>query len=171
MADALRSGRSEGSLIWVQIPASALQKPQAGLGLLRSMGSMMNTRQRWQIWRSPYFWLVAVALLALPLLADFNVRLAYSRQITTEEAQLQHQISAEQKRQAALKDLAQYVKSDAYVEHWARMARLTKPGEVAVVPVSTDLDRKGDVNQSVVRPVNEIRSEWWMVLFDRAPVP
>ena len=38
----------------------------------------MNNQRRWQIWKSPYLWLAAVALLALPLLADFNVRLAYS---------------------------------------------------------------------------------------------
>ena len=131
----------------------------------------MKNKQRWQIWRSPYFWLIAVALLALPLLADFNVRLAYSRQLTAEEAQLQQQIANEQARQAALKDLAQYVKSDAYVEHWARMARLTKPGEVPVVPVPMELDRKADTNQSATRPANDIRSEWWMVLFDKPPVP
>ena len=131
----------------------------------------MHSQRRWQIWKSPYFWLVAVALLALPLLADFNVRLAYSRQLTAEEAQLQQQISDEQARQTALKELAQYVKSDAYVEHWARMARLTKPGEVPVVPVPSELDHKGDTAQSAARPANDIRSEWWLVLFDRTSSP
>jgi cell division protein FtsB len=131
----------------------------------------MRSQRRWQIWKSPYFWLVAVALLALPLLADFNVRLAYSRQLTAQEAQLQQQISDEQARQTALKELAQYVKSDAYVEHWARMARLTKPGEVPVVPVPSELDHKGDAAQSTARPANDIRSEWWLVLFDRTSSP
>jgi cell division protein FtsB len=131
----------------------------------------MKNKQRWQIWRSPYFWLVAVAILTLPLLADFNVRLAYSRQLTAEEAQLQQQIITEQARQTALKDLSQYVNSDAYVEHWARMARLTKSGEVPVVPVPMELDRTTNTNQSVARPANDIRSEWWMILFDKPPVP
>jgi hypothetical protein len=131
----------------------------------------MNNQRRWQIWKSPYFWLIAVALLALPLLADFNVRLAYSRQLTAEEAQLQQQISDEQARQAALKELEQYVKLDAYVEHWARMARLTRSGEVPVVPVPTELDHKADTAQSAAHPANDIRSEWWMVLFDRTPSP
>ncbi len=131
----------------------------------------MKSQQRWQIWKSPYFWLITVALLALPLLADFNVRLAYSRQLTAEEAQLQQQIADEQARQAALKELEQYVKSDAYVEHWARMARLTKPGEVPVVPVPTELDRKVGAAQSTARTANDIHSEWWLVLFDRTPSP
>jgi hypothetical protein len=131
----------------------------------------MNSQRRWEICRSPYFWLIGVALLALPLLADFNVRLVYSRQLTAEEAQLQQQISDEQARQTALKELAQYVKSDAYVEHWARMARLTKSGEIPVVPVPTELDRKVDVAQSTARAANDIRSEWWLVLFDRTPSP
>ncbi len=132
----------------------------------------MNNQRRWQIWKSPYLWLAAVALLALPLLADFNVRLAYSRQLTAEEAQLQQQIKDEQARQAALKELEQYVKSDAYVEHWARMARLTRSGEVAVVPVPTELDRKAEGAQaSSPRPTNDIASEWWQVLFDRTPNP
>jgi hypothetical protein len=131
----------------------------------------MNSQRRWQIWKSPYFWLIAVALLALPLLADFNVRLAYSRQLTAEEAQLQQQIIDEQARQAALKELEQYVKSDAYVEHWARLARLTKSGEVPVVPVPTELDRKVDTAQPTAHRANDIQNEWWMVLFDRAPTP
>jgi hypothetical protein len=131
----------------------------------------MNSQRRWQIWKSPYFWLIAVALLALPLLADFNVRLAYSRQLTAEEAQLQQQISEEQARQAALKELEQYVKSDAYVEHWARMARLTRSGEVPVVPVPMELDRKSQIAPPTMRKTNDIHSEWWLVLFDRTLSP
>ena len=131
----------------------------------------MNRQRRWQIWKSPYFWLVAVALLALPLLADFNVRLAYSRQLTAEEAQLQQQIIDERARQTALKELEQYVKSDAYVEHWARMARLTKAGEVSVVPVPMEPDRQTKSAPPSARPANDIQSEWWLVLFDRTPNP
>jgi hypothetical protein len=131
----------------------------------------MKSQPRWQIWTSPYFWLIAVALLALPLLADFNVRLVYSRQLTAEEAQLQQRIVDEQARQAALKELEQYVRSDAYVEHWARMARLTKPGEVPVVPVAMELNRKAETALPALRTANDIHSEWWTVLFDRMPSP
>ncbi len=131
----------------------------------------MKRQRRWQIWKSPYFWLIAVALLALPLLADFNVRLAYSRQLTAEEAQIQQQIIDERARQTALKELEQYVKSDAYVEHWARMARLTKVGEVSVVPVPMELDRQAKSAPPATRPANDIRSEWWLVLFDQTPNP
>ena len=131
----------------------------------------MNRQRRWQIWKSPYFWLIAVTLLALPLLADFNVRLAYSRQLTAEEAQIQQQILQERARQTALKELEQYVKSDAYVEHWARMARLTKAGEVSVVPVPMELDRQAKSAPLATQPANDIQSEWWLVLFDRTPNP
>jgi len=131
----------------------------------------MKNQRRWQIWESPYFWLIAVALLALPLLADFNVRLAYSRQLTAEEAQLQQQIIDERARQTALKELEQYVKSDAYVEHWARMARLTKAGEVSVVPVPMEQDRQVKTTLPTTHPANDIQSEWWLALFDRTPNP
>ena len=109
--------------------------------------------------------------MALPLLADFNVRLAYNRQLAAEEAKLQQQIAAEQLRQAALHELEPYVKSDAYVEDWARRARLTKSGEVPVVPVPTELDRKSEVTPPTARMTNDIQSEWWLVLFDRIPSP
>ena len=132
----------------------------------------MRGQQWWQIWRSSYFWLGVVAVLALPLMADFNVRLAYSRQLTAEEAKLQQQIAVEQSRQTALRELDQYVKSEAYVEHWARLARLTKSGEVPVVPVPMELDRKSEVTPPTTRTTgNDIQSEWWLMLFDRVPGP
>jgi hypothetical protein len=131
----------------------------------------MRNQRRWQVWRSSYFWLGVVVVLALPLMADFTVRLSYSRQLTAEEAKLQQQITAEQLRQTALHELEQHVKSDAYVEDWARRARLTKSGEVPVVPVPTEPDRKSEVTPPTARTTNDIQSEWWLVLFDRTPSP
>ena len=131
----------------------------------------MRSQRRWQIWKSSYFWLGVIAVLALPLMADFNARLSYSRQLSAEEAKLQQQIAAEQSRQTALHELEQYVKSEAYVEHWARLARLAKSGEVPVVPVPTELDRKSEATPPTTRAANDLQSEWWRVLFDRAPSP
>jgi hypothetical protein len=51
------------------------------------------------------------------------------------------------------------------------MARLTKSGEVPVVPVPTELDRKVDAAQSTAHTANDIHSEWWLVLLDRTPSP
>jgi hypothetical protein len=131
----------------------------------------MHSQRWWQIWRSSYFWLGVVAVLALPLLADFNVRLAYNRQLAAEEAKLQQQIVAEQSRQTALHELESYVKSEAYVEDWARRARLAKSGEVPVVPVPLELDRESDVTPPTTSSAPDLQSEWWRVLFDRVSLP
>ena len=44
------------------------------------------------IWKSPRFWLLIVIAFAMPLLADFNARLGYVRQMTAEAATLTDQI-------------------------------------------------------------------------------
>ena len=48
------------------------------------------------LWKSPYFWLVVLIVFAVPLLADFNARLGYIRQMTAEAATLQQKIDQEQ---------------------------------------------------------------------------
>jgi hypothetical protein len=131
----------------------------------------MLNQLRFQFWKSSYFWLLVVAIFAIPLLADFNLRLSYSRQLAAEEAQLRQQISLEQNRQIDLKEMRQYVQSDAYVEHWARRMRLAKSGETPVIPAPMDLSRAPRSVVSVVKVANDPASEWWVLFFDRVPNP
>jgi cell division protein FtsB len=121
--------------------------------------------QRLQVWKSPLLWLLVVLVLALPLLADFNARLAYSRQLAVEEANLNKQIAAEKAEHDKLLNLQTYVKSDAYVEHWARLARMAKPGEVPIVPVPNAANRAPHTETIKSQAANDIPSEWYAVFF------
>ncbi len=121
----------------------------------------MAGEARFQIWKSPRFWLIVVVIFAIPLLADFNARLGYIRQMGAEAAELSKQIEMEEARRQALIALQDYVRSDEYVEHWARLARLAKPGETAVVPsvVGSTPSPIGTTPASAPAP-NDPRNEW-----------
>ena len=119
---------------------------------------------------SKRFWLAALAVLALPLLAEFNSRLVVTRQLFEEEARLAHEIEVEQARAAFLQSYAQYARSDAYVEWWARVrARMVKPGEVAVVPQSPAARTDAIAAVATDRLPRDTAIEWWAVFFASAP--
>ena len=86
------------------------------------------------LWKSPRFWLLVLVIFAIPLLADFNARLGYIRQMTAEAAALQAQIDLENTRHAALFSLRDYAQSNEFVEHWARQAGLARAGETVIKP-------------------------------------
>ncbi|HLF25903.1 MAG TPA: hypothetical protein VJG32_06175 [Anaerolineae bacterium] len=119
---------------------------------------------------SKKFWLAVLALIALPVLGEFNARLAVSRQLFEEEARLKHAIEIEQARSAFLQTYEQYVRSDTYVEWWARVsARMVKQDEVAVVP------RMPASSVNLVAPAvrsdlsRDYAAEWWAAFFASVP--
>ncbi len=124
----------------------------------------MANDSRLQIWKSPRFWLIVIIIFAIPLLADFNTRLTYIRQMGAEAAELSRQIAAEKARHDALLALQAYVRSDEYVEHWARLARMAKPGETAIVPsVAGNTPPLVNATPAPTPAPNEPRSEWAML--------
>jgi Septum formation initiator len=86
------------------------------------------------LWKSPRFWLLVLVIFAVPLLADFNARLGYIRQMTAEAAALQEKIDQEQARHGALLSLRDYAQSNEFVEHWARQAGMARAGETVIKP-------------------------------------
>jgi hypothetical protein len=86
------------------------------------------------VWKSPYFWLLMLVIFAIPLLADFNARLGYIRQMTAEAITLQDKIDQEKAHQAALLSLRDYARSNEFVEHWARQAGMARAGETVIKP-------------------------------------
>ena len=122
-----------------------------------------------QVFHFKYVWLVGLALAALPVLGAFNARLAVSRQLLEEETRLQHAIDYERSRAQLLEKYEQYAKTDAYVEGWARRARMAKPGEIAVVPVmpadTEELGQSSDVGGLSRDHV----FEWWAAFFADLP--
>ena len=124
------------------------------------------------IWKSPRFWLLVVIIFAIPLLADFNARLGYIRQMTAEAAELSKQIAAETAHHDALLALQEYVRSNEYVEHWARMARLAQAGETVVVPSVIGNTPSLTNTMPIPAPApNNVRSEWMALFLGSAAVP
>jgi hypothetical protein len=127
----------------------------------------MSSEQKLRtIWKSPRFWLLIVIVFAIPLLADFNTRLAYVRQMTAESAELMQQINQEQSLQAELRALQDYVQSNDFVEHWARQAGLARPGETVIKP--SPIESAPAITRTISLPTpvpNEPRQEWVALFF------
>ena len=118
---------------------------------------------------SRWVWLLVVALVATPLVVEFVSRLSISRQLIEEEARLKHEIEIEQARAEALQSFEMRVRSDAYVEWWARVeARMVRPGEVSVAPIAPD-DRVTPFHSESVPTGRDYPSEWWAAFFADLP--
>ena len=122
----------------------------------------MSSEQKLRaIWKSPRFWLLVVVAFAIPLLADFNARLGYVRQMTAEAASLTDQINQEKALQAELLTLRDSVQSNDFVEHWARQAGLARPGETVIKPSAVESAPAITKTASMPTPVpNDPRNEW-----------
>jgi hypothetical protein len=113
------------------------------------------------IWKSPRFWLLIVIAFAIPLLADFNARLGYVRQMTAEAANLTDQINQEKARQTELLALRDFVQTNDFVEHWARQAGLSRPGETVIKPSAVEAAPVVTRTTSLPAPLpNDPRTEW-----------
>jgi len=113
------------------------------------------------IWKSPRFWLLVVVAFAIPLLADFNARLGYVRQMTAEAAGLTDRIDQEKALQTELLTLRDSVQSNDFVEHWARQAGLARPGETVIKP--SPVESAPAITKTTGVPTsapNDPRTEW-----------
>jgi hypothetical protein len=122
---------------------------------------MSNDQKIRALWKSPRFWLLVLVIFAVPLLADFNARLGYIRQMTAEAAALQDKIDEEQARQGALLSLRDYAQSNEFVEHWARQAGMARAGETVIKPSPLE-SAPSITNTAVVSTlvVADPRNEW-----------
>ncbi len=135
MADALRSGRSELTLIRVQVPASALfyqlhQIMAQSNASHRFEQATSKTSNRLLLWFS-----VGAVLLSLPLLINIVGRMDAEARMQTEVTRVTQKLAADEAKLAGLTKALDYAKSDAFTERWARVsARWGRDGEVVVVP-------------------------------------
>ena len=116
-------------------------------------------------------WAVAVTVVAAVLLAlGFNSRLTAIRQMRQDEARLKQAVATEEARQAGLKSYLDYIRSESYVEHWARVdARMVKTGEVAVIPVAPSVGQLGSNPPAPAQVPATILDEWWALFFGETP--
>jgi len=112
-------------------------------------------------------WVAVLMVIMVVLLAfSFNSRLATIRQMRQDEARLKQAVVAEEAKQSSLKSLRSYVASDAYTEHWARVeAKMTRPGEVAIVPMALNVAPVASNAATLVRTPATILDEWWTLFF------
>jgi cell division protein FtsB len=119
--------------------------------------------------------LAILATLALMLFVGlaFVRQIARAQQVRVAEQDLEGQVADAWAQNGALQEQLEYVRSDEYVEHWARRMRMAKPGEVVVIPVA---DPSGDVPQEPPPPPPEPEAdpfwvEWWNGLFGGGESP
>jgi len=113
---------------------------------------------------------VAVAIAAAivgGLAWGFARQLVLAQQMQAEDGRLEQAVAAEQARHDELIAQLEYVRSDEYVEHWARgEAKMARPGEVAVIVLAGE-EAAGDA-QPTPTPRPEARPFWvelWELVF------
>ena len=118
-------------------------------------------------------WAIALTVIAAVLLTlGFNSRLTAIRQMRQDEARLKQAVATEETRQAGLTSYLNYIQSESYVEHWARVdARMVKTGEVAVIPVAPTAGQLGSSSPAPAQTPATILDEWWALFFGEPSTP
>jgi cell division protein FtsB len=99
----------------------------------------------------------------------FGQQLMLARQMRSEESNLERLVAAEQARHEELAAQLEYVRSDEYVEHWARAeAKMARAGEIAVIVLADSDEGPADDGQPAPTPEPEAKPfwvEWWELVF------
>jgi cell division protein FtsB len=121
----------------------------------------------------------AILAIGLLLAINFSSRIAAGQPLQQLHAQVEDEIEQLEREQAALIAERDFVRSDAYVEQWARdEGKMVRAGEHLVIPVpsaNTPRQDEAAVRQLVVPvettpPGPEPWQVWWALFFD-SPVP
>ncbi len=111
---------------------------------------------------------IALAIVGT-LVWGFGQQLALARQMRAEEMQLKQTVAAEQARHDDLVAQSEYVRSDEYVEHWARgEAKMAKPGEVSIVVLTDSSEEPAGDAQPTLTLEPEAQPFWvelWELVF------
>jgi cell division protein FtsB len=106
------------------------------------------------------------------LLWGFGQQIVRARQMQAEEAQLERAVEAKQAYHNELVAQLEYVRSDEYVEQWAREdAKMTRPGEVLVVALEDPDEKPTDDVSSTSTTESQPQPfwvEWWELIFTPA---
>lgn len=121
--------------------------------------------------------LLAVALaFGLALTLNFSGRIKLDRDLGRIHARFTAEIEALLDEQQALIEELSYVKSDAYVEYWARdEGKMIREGEVLVMPKSAVAQMEAApagvrlVEFQTTAPERQNWELWWALFFDAPP--
>ena len=80
--------------------------------------------------------LIIGLVIIVPLTIDINGRIGIIRSMRQREASLQQELADAQQERAEIQAQLDALEEPAAVEEWARVeAHMTKPGEVAIIPI------------------------------------
>ncbi len=121
--------------------------------------------------------LIAVILtLGLFLTINFSSRIQLDRELQGIHAQVLAEIADLQIEQQSLAEELKYVKSDAYVEYWARDdGKMIREGEILIIPQALQSDEASPspavqlVEFVTTEPEPENWQLWWALFFDGDP--
>ena len=115
---------------------------------------------------------VAIAIVG-GLVWAFAQQLALARQMRLEEQRMERLVAAEQERHDRLASQREHVRSDEYVEEWARVeAKMARPGEVPVVVLEGPEESTAQPSQSTPTPTPQAQPFWaelWEAIFPGSP--
>ena len=111
---------------------------------------------------------VVAAAVVAAIVWGFARQLVLAHQMQVEEQRLEQAVAAEQARYDELVAQLEYVRSDEYVEHWARAeARMARPGETAVVVVAeSGAEQPGEAQPTPPPPAQP--EPFWVTLWELA---
>jgi len=126
-------------------------------------------------WHRPSWWIVAVAgTLCLVFLVGVVRELTRGHQVSRQVGSLQQSVATEQKKQAQLQDLIDYLSSPTYQEREARLKLgLKKSGERVIVVEPSNIDSINSekiTGQLSNRPTETSSSNprrWWNYFFSK----
>jgi cell division protein FtsB len=119
----------------------------------------------------------AILSIGLILALNFSSRISATQPMQDEYSRALNEIDQLEEEQAELTRLRDYVRSDAYVEQWARgEGKMGRPGEVLIVPVPVAAEVSITPTPSITLddlqttlPEPEPWLVWWALFFDSPP--
>lgn len=118
----------------------------------------------------------AILMIGLVLAVNFSSRIDDDQALHDVEQQVRQEIDLLKREQARLLEELEFVRSDAYVEAWARgEGKMVREGEVLVIPVPSGIaiDSEPTLQPSVALLTTEPEQEpwelWWELFFDQPP--
>lgn len=135
-----------------------------------------SSRKRSQQISSVQVMFAAILAIGLLLAINFSSRIAAGQPLHEAYNRASAEVEALRREQAALIARRDYVRSDAYVEQWARdEGKMVRPGEVLVIPVPVGLADEPaaapppEVAIQTIPPEPQTWTVWWSLFFDTEP--
>jgi cell division protein FtsB len=114
-------------------------------------------------------------VIIVPLMIDINGRIGIIRRMRQRETSLQQEMAEAEQERAEIQAQLDALEEPAAVEEWARVeAHMTKPGEVAIIPIysnATQPETPGQEETATAGAPLSISEQWYRLFFDPPAAP